>query len=134
MKRALHPTQGTRKTSMGSPLRSITYPIVRGLGEPYESWLGARRVLGILDCSKKRACDIEEDHAVTAVKQLDGFLPRFCSPLGPSVRRGRRRGPQPLACDVMLKAEIIKKVSCFAADGTSKEHRALALAVREVFP
>ena len=34
----------------------------------------------------------------------------------------------------MLKAEIIKKVTCFAADGASKERRALALAVREVFP
>ena len=92
-------------------------------------------VLGILDCSKKHACDFEQDHALTAVKQLDDFLTRFCTPLGPRPRaRGPRRGPQPLACDVMLKAEIIKKVTCFAADGASKERRALALAVREVFP
>ena len=34
----------------------------------------------------------------------------------------------------MLKAEIMKKVACFAADGASKERRALALAIREVFP
>ena len=91
-------------------------------------------VLGVLHCSKKHACDFEDDHAVTAVKQLDGFMTRFCTPLGPSVRGGRQRGPQPLACDVMLKAEIMKKVTCFAADGASKERRALALAVREVFP
>ena len=31
-------------------------------------------VLGILDCSKKHAADFEEDHAVTALKQLDGFF------------------------------------------------------------
>ena len=88
-------------------------------------------VLGILDCSKKHACDFEEDHAVTAVKQLQGFLTRFCSPLGPSAGG---RAPQPLACDIMLKADIIKKVKCFAADGAAKERRALVLAVREVFP
>ena len=45
-------------------------------------------VLGIMDCSKKHACDFEEDHAVTAVKQLDDFLTRSCRPLGPPVRRG----------------------------------------------
>ena len=88
-------------------------------------------VLGIPDCSKKHACDFEEDHAVTAVKQLEGFLTRFCSPLGPS---SGRRAPQSLACDTMLKADIIKKVTCFAADGASKERRAVVLAVRDVFP
>ena len=31
-------------------------------------------VLGILDCSKKHASDFEEDHALTALKQLDGFF------------------------------------------------------------
>ena len=30
-------------------------------------------VLGLLDCSKKHASDFEEDHAVTAVKQLSDF-------------------------------------------------------------
>ena len=39
-----------------------------------------------------------------------------------------------MACDAMLKASIIEKVTCFAADGASKERRALALAARDVFP
>ena len=57
-------------------------------------------VLGLLDCSKKHAADFEDDHAVTAVKQLDTFLTRFCTPLG---RVKGRRTPQPLACDDALK-------------------------------
>ena len=86
-------------------------------------------VLGILDCSKKHASDFEDDHALTAVKQLDAFLTKFCTPLG----RGRR-DPQPLACDLDLKAHLLKTVTTIAADGASKERRALFLAVREMFP
>ena len=44
-------------------------------------------VLGILACEKGHASEFEEGHAVTAVKQLDSFSTRFCTPLGP------RRGP-----------------------------------------
>ena len=88
-------------------------------------------VLGILDCSKKHAKDFEDDHAVTAAYQLDDFLTRFCSPLGPA---DGHRAPQPLACDATLKAEIIKKVTCFAADGAAKERRALSVAARDLFP
>ena len=88
-------------------------------------------VLGILDCSKKHASDFEDDHAVTAMKQLDSFLTQFCTPLGPS---GRRRGmPQPLACDHELKEHIAKTVTCISADGAAKERRALFLAARELF-
>ena len=57
-------------------------------------------VLGILDCFKKHALDFEDDHAVTAVKQLDLFLAKFCT------ARGRVAGStrmQPLALDEDLK-------------------------------
>ena len=88
-------------------------------------------VLGLLDCSQKHAADFEEDHAVTAVKQLDDFLTRFCTPLG---RVPRRRAPQPLACDEALKKHIMEKVVCISADGKSKERRAVILTARELFP
>ena len=90
----------------------------------------AAGVLGILDCSKKHAEDFEEDHAVTAVKQLDDFLTRFCTPLG---RVPPRRAPQPLACDEALKKHIMEKVGCIAADGASKERRVVFLTARELF-
>jgi len=89
-------------------------------------------VLGLMDCSKKHASDFEDDHAVTAVMQLDTFLTRFCTPLGRSTVKGTR-GPQPLACDLDLKAHLMKTVSCVAANGGSKERRAVFLAVREIF-
>ena len=89
-------------------------------------------VLGIIDCSKKHASDFEEDHAVTAVKQLDSCLARFCTPLGRSQGpRGPRGGAQPLACDEELEAHIINTVTCLSADGASKERRAVSLAARE---
>ena len=88
-------------------------------------------VLGLLDCSKKHASCFEDDHAVTAVRQLDEFLTRFCSPLGKIVGR---RGAQPLACDAELKAHVLKTVTSFSADGASKERRALFLAARDIFP
>jgi len=87
-------------------------------------------VLGILDCSKKHASDFEEDHAVTAVKQIDAFLTTFCTPLG---RIQGRRGVQPLACDLALKAHVMKTVNCLSADGASKERRAVFLAARDLF-
>jgi hypothetical protein len=88
-------------------------------------------VLGLLDCSKKHASDFEDDHAVTAVKQLDDFLTKFCSPLG---RIKGRRGVQRLACDRDLKAHVLNTVKCLAADGASKERRAVFLAARDLFP
>ena len=88
-------------------------------------------VLGVIDCSKKHATDFEEDHAVTAVKQMDSFLTAFCTPLG---RVRKRRGVQPLACDEGLKSHVLKTVRILAADGASKERRAVFLAARELFP
>ncbi len=50
------------------------------------SGLSVSGVIGVLDCSKKHAEDFDEDHAVTAVRQLDAFVTKNCNPLG---RRGR---------------------------------------------
>ncbi|CAK0899599.1 unnamed protein product, partial [Prorocentrum cordatum] len=91
----------------------------------------ASGVLGLLDCSKKRASDFEDDHAVTAVKQLDDFLTKFCTPLG---KIKGHRGAQPLACDQKLKAHVLGTVTSFAADGASKERRSVFLAARDLFP
>ena len=73
-------------------------------------------VLGILSCARKTVNEFEEDHAVTAVHKLDGFLARFCTPLGRP--RGSRK-LQPLACDEALKRHIMCTVLCLAADGDS---------------
>ena len=86
-------------------------------------------VLGVLDCKKGSVAEFEEDHAVTAVKQLDSFLTKFCTPLG----RGRRKA-LPLACDESLKSHIMRTVTSLSADGAAKERRALFLAGRELFP
>ena len=88
-------------------------------------------VLGVLDCSKKHATDFEDDHAVTAVQQLDAFLTASCTPLG---RVRGSRGPQPLACDEGLKSHVLTTVLCLSADGASKERRAVFLAARDSFP
>ena len=88
-------------------------------------------VLGLLDCSKKHASDFEDDHAVTAVKQLDSFLTKFCTPLR---RIPRRRRLQRLDCDEFLKAHVLKTVKVISADGASKERRAVFLAARDLFP
>ena len=86
-------------------------------------------VLGILDCKKVHTAEFEEDHAVTAVKQLDSFFTRFCTPLG----RGKREA-LPLACDDSLKSHIMRTVTSLSADGCPAARRALFLAGREVFP
>ena len=86
-------------------------------------------VLGILDCKKSHAAEFEEDHAVTAVKQLGSFLTKFCTPMG----RGRRKAV-PLACDESLKSHVMRTVTSLSADGASKERRAVFLAARELFP
>ena len=87
-------------------------------------------VLGIINCKKEKASDFEEDHALIAVRQLDKFLTKCCTPLG---RIRGRRGVQPLACDSELKAHVMKTVLCVSADGGSKERRAVFLAARDIF-
>ena len=86
-------------------------------------------VLGIIHCKKESPSEFEEDHALIAVRQLDTFLEKCCTPLG---RIRGRRGVQPLACDYDLLAHIKKTVLCVAADGGAKERRAVFLAVREI--
>ena len=85
----------------------------------------AKGVLGIVDCSHASIEDFEEDHAIKAVKKIDGLITIFCSALGP--------GGQPLAPDLSLKDHILQNVRALAADGAPKERRGLALAVKEIF-
>ena len=63
----------------------------------------AKGVLGIVDCSHASIEDFEEDHAIKAVKKIDGLITDFCSALGP--------GGQPLAPDLSLKDHILKNVT-----------------------
>ena len=88
-------------------------------------------VLGALDCSKKHALDFEDDHAVTAVKQIGVCSTKFCTSLGrvPGVRQIQRQ-----ARDEGLKTHVMSTVLSLAADGASKERRALFLAARDMFP
>ena len=90
-------------------------------------------MLGIIHCKKEKASEFEEDHGLIVVRQLVKFLTKFCTPLGRSKVKGTR-GPQPLACDLDLKAHLMKTVSCVAADGGSKERRTVFLVAREIFP
>ena len=90
-------------------------------------------VLGLLDCSKKHASDFEEDHAVTAVANLDSFLTKFSTPLGPTRTPAGQRRARPSTCDTDLKAHVMQTVKCLSADGASKERRAVFLAARDLF-
>ena len=72
------------------------------------------------------AGELEEDHALVGVRKLDAFLNTFCTPLA--------KASQPLATDLELKEHIRKCTRAFAADGASKERRALLLAAEELFP
>ena len=83
-------------------------------------------IMGILDCTREHTADFEADHAVMAVKQLDAFLTKFCTPLG-------KKG-EPLAPGEGLKQHILTRVACISADGASSERRAILLAGRELFP
>ena len=83
-------------------------------------------ILGVLSLEKSAVGDFEEDHALIAVRKLDAFLNRACTPL---CSRSR-----PLATDLQLKEHIRNCTRVFAADGASKERRALLLAVQNLFP
>ena len=62
----------------------------------------------------------EQDHASRAMKRLDEFLSRFCTPL-----RNASLGTQ---CDEELKKHLLKIVVTISADGGSAERRAIYLA------
>lgn len=85
-----------------------------------------RGILGVLKLEKSAVGDFEEDHALIAVRKLDCFLNKFCTPLG--------KGCRPSATNFALKEHIKKNTRAFAADGASKERRALLLATQELFP
>ena len=85
-----------------------------------------RGILGVMSLDKSAVGDFEEDHALIAVRKMDGFLNRICTPLGPGGRK--------LATDIALKEHIRKCIRVFAADGASKERRALFLAAKELCP
>ena len=71
---------------------------------------------------KSAVGDFEEDHALIAVRQMDKFLNKFCTPLSSK--------KLPLATDLELKSHMLRITRVFAADGSSKERRALQLAVK----
>ena len=58
-----------------------------------------RGVLGVLSLEKSALGDFEEDHAVIAVRKMDLFLTKFCTPPHPSppnVGRWRRSTSKPM--------------------------------------
>ena len=83
-------------------------------------------ILGVMSLEKSAVGDFEEDHALMGVRQMDAFLNKFCTPIGPA--------GEPVATDIALKEHIRKTTRVFAADGASKERRALLLATQELFP
>ena len=85
-----------------------------------------RGILGVMTLERSAVGDFEEDHALVGVRKMDAFLNRFCTPLVPKNR--------PKATDIALKEHIRRCVRAFAADGASKERRALLLAAQELFP
>ena len=83
-------------------------------------------ILGVTGLEKSAVGDCEEDHALIGVRKLDSFLNTFCTPL--------RRTGRPSATDLELKEHIRNHTRVFAADGGSKERRALLLAAEHLFP
>ena len=79
----------------------------------------------MLTLEKSAVADFEEDHALIAVRKLDSFLNKFCTPLA--------KAGGPLPPDFALKAHIRRCTRSVAVDG-AYERRALKLAVEELFP
>ena len=79
-----------------------------------------------MSLDKSAVGDFEDDHAFIGVRQMDAFLNKFCTPIGPA--------GEPVATDIALKEHIRKTTRVFAADGASKERRALLLATQKLFP
>ena len=55
-----------------------------------------RGVLGVLSLEKSALGDFEEDHAVIAVRKMDSFLPKCCTPSPPNIGRWRRSTSKPM--------------------------------------
>ena len=78
-----------------------------------------RGILGVMALERSAVGEFEEDHASVGVRKMDAFSSQFCTPLA--------KASQPLATDIELKEHIRKCTRVFAADGASKERRALLL-------
>jgi len=76
--------------------------------------------LGVYQSGATTMEEGEQDHASRAMKRLDEFLSRFCTPL-----RNASLGTQ---CDEELKKHLLKIVVTISADGGSAERRAIYLA------
>jgi hypothetical protein len=83
-------------------------------------------VLGVLEMGPKTLEEGEEDHALRAMKRLDEFITKFCTPL-----RKKSLGTE---CDQELKDHLLKIVKTISADGGPAERRALFLACELGFP
>ena len=92
-----------------------------------------RGVLGVMSLENSSTQDFEEDHALIAVRKLDAFLNRFCTPLSKSAVGDTLASNSAVDDSQALKEHIRKHTRVFAADGASKERRALFTAVREMF-
>jgi hypothetical protein len=76
--------------------------------------------LGIFNVGPKTAEEGEEDHAKRAVRRLDEFLNKFCTPL--------RKASLGTAVDNEFKEHLMKIVVTISADGGPSERRAIYLA------
>ena len=68
-------------------------------------------ILGVLWLDNSALNEFDDDHALVALRKLDGFMTRVCTPLGP--------GGRPLATDARLKEHIFTATRIVAADGAS---------------
>ena len=99
--------------------------IVRFVCDAPEKPFFRKGILGVMGLEKSAVGDFEEDHAVIAVRKLDSFLNRLCTPLG--------RQSRPLAADIALKEHVRKCTRTFAADGAQRTE-GLATCDEELFP
>ena len=82
--------------------------------------------LGIFKSAPKTTQEGEGDHAEKALKRLDEFLNKFCTPL-----RKKSLGTE---CDEGLKQHLLKIVTTISADGGSSERRAIYIACQSGVP
>jgi hypothetical protein len=76
--------------------------------------------LGVYKAGPQTTEEGEEDHAKRAVKRLDEFLTKFCTPL--------RKASLGTACDNEFKEHLLNIVATISADGGAAERRAIFLA------
>jgi hypothetical protein len=82
--------------------------------------------LGVFKVGPKTPEEGAEDHAQRALRRLDEFLSKFCTPL--------RKASLGTECDNELKGHLFKIVVTISADGGFAERRAIILACAQGFP